>query len=106
MTYAIADKIDSDVTYGWLISYVSEDSAASKAGLQGGYQQTMVIDEYVIIGGDIIIAIDDNRVINGDYLMSYLESKTVPGQQVTLTVVRDNEMLNVPITLEQRPVVS
>ena len=106
MTYAIADEIDVDVTYGWLITYVSEDSASSYVGLQGGYQQKVIIDEYVIVGGDIIIAIDENRVINGDYLMSYLESKTTPGQITTVTIVRDNEILNVPIELGRRPVVS
>jgi len=106
MTNAIADEIDVDVTYGWLITYVSEDSASSYVGLQGGYQQKVIIDEYVIVGGDIIIAINENRVINGDYLMSYLESKTTPGQITTVTIVRDNEILNVPIELGRRPVVS
>jgi len=106
MTYVIAQDINVDVTYGWLISYVSENSAASNAGLYGGYQQRIIIDEYVIVGGDIIIAIDGNRVINGDYLMSYLESKTTPSQIITLTIVRDNEILNVPIELGRRQVVS
>lgn len=106
MTYAIADEINVDVTYGWMITYVSQNSAASQAGLIGGYQQKVIVDEYVVIGGDIIIGIDDQRVINGDDLMSYLELNTVPGQSISLTIVRDNEILNVPVELGQRPVAS
>ena len=106
MTYAIADEIDVDVTYGWLVTYVSDNSAASLAGIQGGNQQKIIVDDYVIVGGDIIIAIDGNRVINGDYLMSYLEANTFPGQDITLTIVRDHQILNVPIELGNRPVVS
>ena len=106
MTYAIADEIDVDVTYGWLVTYVSDNSAASLAGIQGGNQQKIIVDDYVIVGGDIIIAIDGNRVINGDFLMSYLEANTFPGQDITLTIVRDHQILNVPIELGNRPVVS
>ena len=105
MTYEIADEIDIDITYGWMITYVSQNSAASNAGLQGGYQQRIIIDDYVIIGGDIIIAIDGTRVINGDDLMSYLELNTISGQTITLTIVRENELLNIPVELGQRPVV-
>jgi S1-C subfamily serine protease len=106
MNYAIADEIGLDITYGWLITYVSQNSSASYAGIQGGNWQKVIIDEYVIVGGDILIAINGNRVINGDYLMSYLESKTMPDQVITVTIVRDNEILNVPIELGRRPVVS
>lgn len=106
MTYAIADEIDVNVTYGWMITYVSKNSAASQAGLQGGYQQKIIAGEYVVTGGDIIIGIDGHRVINGDSLMSYLELTTTPGQNITLTIIRDNEILNIPIELGRRPVVS
>ena len=106
MTYEIAQAIDVDVTYGWLITYVAVDSSAGLAGLQGGDQQRLIVDNYVIIGGDIIIAIDGDRVINGDALMSYLESDTSPGQVITLTIVRANTILNVPVELGSRPVVS
>jgi len=106
MTYAIADAIDVEVTYGWMITYVSGNSAASNAGLLGGYQQKVIIGEYVLVGGDIIIAVDGNRIINGDDLMSYLEAETVPGQTITITIIRDDEQLNVPVELGQRPVMN
>ena len=106
MTYSIAQAIGSNVTYGWLISQVTQDSAADKADLKGGDQQIQILDERIIIGGDIIIAIDGNRVTNGDYLMSYLEEYTSPNQIVILSILRDNQLLDVPVTLGARPMIN
>ena len=106
VTYSIAQAIGSNVTYGWLISQVTQDSAADDADLKGGSQQIQIIDERIIIGGDIIIAIDGNRVTNGDYLMSYLEEYTSPNQIVTLSILRGNQLLDVPVTLGARPMIN
>ncbi len=105
MTYAIAEAMGVNVTYGWLISQVTSGSAADKAGLQGGNHQVRISDEWVMIGGDIIVAVDGTRIINGDTLMSYLEEKTVPHQIIQLTIVRDNQFLVVSLELGQRPAV-
>ena len=106
MTYSIAQAIGSNVTYGWLISQITQDGAADDADLKGGNRQIQILDERIIIGGDIIIAIDGNRVTNGDYLMSYLEEYTSPNQIVTLSLLRDNQLLDVPVTLGVRPMIN
>ena len=106
MTYSIAQAIGSNVTYGWLISQVTQDGAADNADLKGGGQQIQILDERIIIGGDIIIAIDGNRVTNGDDIMSYLEEHTSPNQIVTLSILRDNQLLDVPVTLGARPMIN
>jgi len=85
---------------------VNPNSAADIGGLLGGSQRIQVIDETVISGGDIIIAIDGYRIVNGDDLMSYLESQTTPGQVITVSIERENEFLDIPIELGRRPVVS
>jgi S1-C subfamily serine protease len=106
MTYYIAEEIGTTTTYGWLIIQVSPGSGAGNAGLIGGNRQVVVIDEVVLIGGDIIIEIDGNKVTNGDYFISYLEENTVPGQIVNLTIIRDNQKLTVPVELGRRPTIS
>jgi S1-C subfamily serine protease len=106
MTYYIADEIGVNITYGWIIAQVTPGSGADQAGLKGGNQQITIIDESIIIGGDILIAIDDNKVTNGDYLISYLEEHTIPGQIVNLTIIRDNLELNVPVELGRRPIIN
>jgi S1-C subfamily serine protease len=103
MTYEIARTLGTDITYGWLITQVTVGGAAAEAGLQGGDQQVRVINEYVVIGGDLIIAVEGTRVINGDTFMSYLEEHTSPNQTITLTILRDNHIQDVPVVLKQRP---
>ncbi len=106
MTYEIAKTIGTNVTYGWLITQVTNSGAAAKAGLKGGNKQAQIIDEWVIIGGDIIIAVDGTRVINGDSFMSYLEEHTNPNQTITLTIIRNRQTQDVSVLLKQRPSIS
>lgn len=106
MNYAIAQEIKINVTYGWLISQITNGGAADKAGLKVGNQQVRINNDWVIVGGDIIIAVDGTRIIAGDSLMSYLEEYTIPKQLITVTILRDNQLLNIPVELGTRPAVS
>jgi S1-C subfamily serine protease len=103
MTYSIAETIGINITYGWLIAEVHSGSGAFYAGLNGGNEQIYIIDEWVVIGGDVIIAVDNYKIINGDNFISYIEENTVPNQIITLTIIRDNEIFNVPVELGNRP---
>ena len=103
MNYALAEAMKVNTTYGWLISSVVQDGAADRGGLLGGTKRMQIADKWVMIGGDIIVAIDGNKIINGATLMSYLEEYTRPDQTITVTVLRDNHYVDVPITLEARP---
>lgn len=104
MTYQIAEALDTDITYGWLISSVTPNSAADEAGIIGGNRQLQIVDKWVVLGGDIIIAVDGIRIIDGDSLMSYLEEFTLPNQLITITVVRENKQIDLEVELGQRPV--
>jgi S1-C subfamily serine protease len=106
MNYYIAEEIGINITYGWLIVKVTSGSGADNAGLIGAKQNIYIIDEYIPLGGDILIGIDGNKVTNGDNLISYLEEYTLPGEIVNLTIIRDKEILNVPVELGQRPIIT
>jgi len=80
-----------------------EISSADKAGLQGGTEQVRIGEELVVIGGDIIIAINGTRITSIDDLSAYLEEYTLPGQTIDLTIVRNNETIIVSLKLESRP---
>ncbi|HKZ55092.1 MAG TPA: trypsin-like peptidase domain-containing protein [Anaerolineales bacterium] len=54
-------------------------------------------------GGDLIIAIDGHRIVEFGDLISYLVSETGVGQQVTLTVLRDGQELDIAVTIGARP---
>lgn len=103
MTYAIAQSLGVNVTYGWLITQITDGGAAAQAGLLGGNEQVQVNDAWVMIGGDIIVAVDGIRIINGDTFMSYLEEHTMPHQTISVTIVRNHQILDIPVVLKQRP---
>jgi len=106
MTYEIASTMETNITYGWLITQVVSEGPADKAGLRGGTQQVLIMGEWVTIGGDIIIAINEARITNLDDLSTYLEEYTLPGQTISVTVVRANQNMTIAVELGKRPSLS
>ena len=43
------------------------------------------------------------HAVDFDDLLTYLVQETEVGQRITLTIVRDGETINVPVTLGERP---
>lgn len=106
INYEIARAMGVDVTYGWLITEVIKDGPAHKAGLRGGTKVVNIAGELIVIGGDIIIALNDVRITGIDDLSSYLEEYTAPGQIVKVTIIRENQMLTLDVELGARPPIS
>jgi len=102
MTYGIAQAMNTNVTYGWLVTQVTSGGPADKAGVRAGTNQVQVAGTTVIIGGDIIIAIDNTRITNSDDLSTYLEENTLPGQTISVVVVRNNVTLILSVKLGSR----
>ncbi len=86
---------------GAYIIEVVPDSPADKAGLRGGSRQTDI--EGLKAGGDLIIAIDDQPVQRFDDLLRYLLNNKSPGDEVTLTILRDGKEMTIKLTLGKRP---
>ena len=81
---------------------VSDGSPAAKAGIKGGSQQTDLQGQIYVVGGDVIAAMDDERLAGMDELAAAI-MKHKPGDTVTLTVVSGGKTRDVKITLVERP---
>jgi len=103
MTYAIAQAMNTNVTYGWLITKTTTGGPADNAGLQAGTEQALIAGQYVTIGGDIVTAIDQTRITNFDNLSTYLEEHTTPQQTITVTIVRNNQTTTINVKLTPQP---
>jgi S1-C subfamily serine protease len=103
MTYSIAQKMNINVTYGVLITQVTTGGPTSKAGLRGYTSIASVAGSSVYIGGDVIIAINEIRIIDMDGLLTCLEENTLPNQTINMTIVRNGIKMNVSILLGARP---
>jgi S1-C subfamily serine protease len=107
MTYEIAEAMNGNVTYGWLIAQITADGPAATAGLRGGTEQVTIIGESVTIGGDIIIAINatywEARIRGIDDLSTFLEEHTLPDQTIYVTIERNGQTMILPVILGTRP---
>ncbi len=99
----LAGPLNLPVDRGVLVSEVQPGSAAAAAGLKGGDREVVVKGRPVLGGGDIITAIDGESLRAFEDLVAYLVSNTEVGQEVVLTVIRDGEEMDLPVTLGQRP---
>ncbi len=89
---------------GVLITQVTPGSPAADAGLRGGMRFEEAFGLMVCNGGDIITAIDSTFITHIDELVYYLLVNHIPGDVVTLLVLREGEPLEVTVTLDERPV--
>ncbi|HJW65840.1 MAG TPA: trypsin-like peptidase domain-containing protein [Candidatus Bathyarchaeia archaeon] len=103
MNYEIAKAMGVNVTYGWLVTDVTNGGPADKATLKGGTRQIQVSSSTVIVGGDIVIAFDGTRIRNMDDLSTYLEEHTLPNQTIDVTIIRNGESVTLPLKLGTRP---
>ncbi|MFQ5922373.1 MAG: S1C family serine protease [Anaerolineales bacterium] len=85
---------------GVYVTCVVNDGPADRAGIRGagacGSPDTSA-------GGDLIIAIDGQSIFTFSDLISYLVKEANVGEVVTLTVLREGEAVDLPLTLEPRP---
>src|SRR5262249_45198161 len=99
----IALEFKVPVTSGVLVATVAPGGPADQAGLKGGTDPENFRVSNIELGGDIITHIDGTPVSDFDDLIGYLVAHTEPGQTVVLTVVRDNQTLQINLTLGERP---
>ena len=85
------------VDSGSMIVEVTPGSAADKAGLQGATEEVLVGEDTVSVGGDIIIRLN-GTIIVGDNIVTEIR-KYSPGDEITLTVLRGEETLEIDVVL-------
>lgn len=86
---------------GTYITAVVPGSPADNAGLKAGTTPTRIPN--LLAGGDLIIAIDGTPTRTFDEMLAYLLTNKSPGDTVVLTVLRDNQPVDVTVTLDKRP---
>jgi serine protease Do len=88
---------------GALIGKVTAGGPAEKAGLRGSDKPVTINGESVNVGGDVIVAVDNQPVKTFDEIVAYLVRSTDVGQTVTLTILRDGQQQDFKVTLAARP---
>ena len=97
----LAGALDLPVREGLLVEVATRGGPAAAAGLHGGDREAMAGMRRIAIGGDVIVAIDGQKIANQFDLNVALNRKR-PGDTVSVTVYRGGKKLDVPVKLGER----
>jgi len=94
----IAEQIGLPADYGILIESVTHGGAAERAGLHGGTQKAWKGNTPVMLGGDLIVGADGQKITTPQDLSTVLNSHHA-GDTISLDIFRGRQQMNVKVTL-------
>jgi len=97
----LSEALDLPVQEGLLIEEVTKGGPAAIAGLHGGDRAAQAGMQRIMIGGDVIVAIDGQK-IGSQSDMNLVLNRKRPGDTVSVTVYRGGKKLDVPVKLGER----
>jgi S1-C subfamily serine protease len=103
ITPGLADRLGLNEPRGFLVMDVVAGSPAEKAGILKGTEDTVIDGIPIKLGGDVIIAVDNNTVRKIDDLLAYVEMEKSVGDDLELTILRQGKTMEVVATLAARP---
>jgi 2-alkenal reductase len=90
-------------TSGAYVTNVTPGGPSDLAGIQAGAQPLDLAGYQALNkGGDLVVAIDGQPVVTFDDMIRYLALHKSPGDTVTLTVLRGDQQLEIPVVLGKR----
>ena len=101
VTPGIAQILGLREPVGLLIFSVEPGSPAESAGLRGGDRVVTIEGRPVVVGGDVITAVDNIPIQDAQDIESQLAQKTV-GDFVEFTVIRGDSTLHFEVQLGAR----
>lgn len=97
----LADALGLPVEEGLLVERVVPDSPAAQAGLRGGSRAVVAGMRRILVGGDVLVALD-GQPISSQLDMNRLLNRKRPGDRVRLTVYRGRQKTDLDVTLRER----
>src|SRR4029077_11704912 len=98
----LAQALDLPVQEGLLVETAAKGGPAAAAGVHGGDRVVQAGMQRIAIGGDVIVAVDGNKVAS-PFALNIILNRKRPGDTVTLTVYRGAKKIDLPVKLAERP---
>jgi S1-C subfamily serine protease len=98
----LAQKLGIDSDFGALVARVVPGGPAAKAGIQGADGTIQFQAAEYDTGGDLIVEVEGHKIVQPDALIRVVGEKE-PGEQLEMTVLRDNKRKTIDVTLGKRP---
>jgi S1-C subfamily serine protease len=102
VTPEIASTLDLPVEEGAMVGDALEGGPAAEAGLRDATGEATIAGQTFPVGGDIIVAIDGEKVTEMQDVIRMVDAYE-PGDEITLTVVRDGDTREIEVKLGNRP---
>lgn len=102
VTPDMAAFLDLPSPGGVLIGQVIPGSPADKAGLQGGRSAVRFLNQILMAGGDLIVAVEGEEIKEVDLLLDWVEAKR-PGEVLRLRLFREGKVQELKVLLEEAP---
>jgi S1-C subfamily serine protease len=96
----LADELGLPADYGLLIIQVTPGGSADLAGLRGGTERAYLGNTQIMIGGDLIVAINGQRVEEAQDLAHVMDSFKA-GDTVTVTIWRGKQKMDIKVKLQE-----
>jgi S1-C subfamily serine protease len=97
----LAEALDLPVQEGLLVELTTKGSPAAAAGILGGDKAAQAGMRRIMIGGDVIVGIEGQKVSN-QFDIDYILNRKRPGDTVTITLYRGAKKLDIPVKLGER----
>jgi S1-C subfamily serine protease len=94
----VANELGLAANYGLLIVQAVPGGSADRAGLRGGSERAYLGNTPIMIGGDLIVAIDGEKV-ESQQILAQIMNKHRAGDTVKVTIFRSKKQLEVPVVL-------
>ncbi|HEX8712081.1 MAG TPA: trypsin-like peptidase domain-containing protein [Terracidiphilus sp.] len=94
----LAQQMGLAADSGVLVQRVVPGSSAQQAGLRGGNQEAYIGNTPIMLGGDLIVAIDGRQVTDQQDISDIMDQHQV-GDTVTVTFYRGRQKMTVKLTL-------
>jgi S1-C subfamily serine protease len=99
----LASELGLPSDYGVLIMQVTPGGSADRAGLRGGNQRAVWGNNTILIGGDLIVAIDGQQIEDLQDISRVMNNHRA-GDTITVTVFREKKQMDFKVVLgEARP---
>ena len=94
----LADEIGLPVDYGLLIIGIVPGGSADQAGLRAGTERAYLGNTPIMLGGDLVVAIDDQKIQDQDDLTQMMDNHRA-GDTVKVTIYRGKKKMDVNVAL-------
>ncbi|MFQ5598299.1 MAG: S1C family serine protease [Nitrospiria bacterium] len=102
LTKEIAEILDLPVDHGAMVARLARGGPAHRGGIKGGTRRVEIGNAIMIIGGDIIVAVDGKTFETAQAFHEIMKAQK-PGDRVSLTLWREGKKRRILVELGERP---